>query len=168
MFFLLQNWKQVLPGDGKGGLALVVGGSGGERGRRMNIVQIMYTHVCKCKNDTCWNCCRNQGMGDGGEKGNSSMIYLVYCKNLFKCYNVPTPSTTIKEKLEKKDFYIHSYIGNTSIIYTFLTSFFYPPSLISGHYPLVWPVFHNIAYIYIGSIFHIWVRKCSLWLSEPG
>jgi hypothetical protein len=26
---------------------------GGERGRRMNMVQIMYTHVCKCKNDTC-------------------------------------------------------------------------------------------------------------------
>jgi hypothetical protein len=23
------------------------------KGRRMNIVQIMYTHVCKCKNDTC-------------------------------------------------------------------------------------------------------------------
>jgi hypothetical protein len=28
-------------------------GSGGERRRRMNMVQIMYTHVCKCKNDTC-------------------------------------------------------------------------------------------------------------------
>jgi hypothetical protein len=29
------------------------GGGGGERHRRMNVVQIMYKHVCKCKNDTC-------------------------------------------------------------------------------------------------------------------
>jgi hypothetical protein len=40
------------------------GGDGGERGRRMNTIQIMYTHVCKCKNDTCCNCFRNQGRGD--------------------------------------------------------------------------------------------------------
>jgi hypothetical protein len=25
----------------------------GKRGRRVNKVQIMYTHICKCKNDTC-------------------------------------------------------------------------------------------------------------------
>jgi hypothetical protein len=65
----------------------------------MNMVQIMYTHVCKCKNDTCWNCSRNRGQG--WKKivcvwgMNSSMIYLIYCKNLCKCYNVPSPSTTI-------------------------------------------------------------------------
>jgi hypothetical protein len=29
------------------------GGGGGERGRKMNRVQMMYSHVCKCKNDTC-------------------------------------------------------------------------------------------------------------------
>jgi hypothetical protein len=29
------------------------GAGGGERSRRMNMVQIMYTYVCKCKNDTC-------------------------------------------------------------------------------------------------------------------
>jgi hypothetical protein len=34
------------------GLAPVGGGGGGKRDRRMNTVQIMYTHVCKCKNDT--------------------------------------------------------------------------------------------------------------------
>jgi hypothetical protein len=28
-------------------------GGDGVRGRRMNVVQIMYTHVCKGKNDTC-------------------------------------------------------------------------------------------------------------------
>jgi hypothetical protein len=34
-------------------------GGGGKRGRRMNMIQITYTHVCKYKNDTCWNCSRN-------------------------------------------------------------------------------------------------------------
>jgi hypothetical protein len=28
---------------------------------------------------------------------NSSMIYLICCKNLCKCHNVPPPSTTIKK-----------------------------------------------------------------------
>jgi hypothetical protein len=38
--------EQVPPrgGEGKGGR---------ERGGRMNMVQIMCTHVCKCKNDPC-------------------------------------------------------------------------------------------------------------------
>jgi hypothetical protein len=35
-------------------------------------------------------------------------------------------------------------------------------------FPLVWSVFHNIGYYCIGSIFHIWEKTCSLWLSEPG
>jgi hypothetical protein len=53
----------------------------------------MYTHVCKYKNNTCWNCSRNQGRGEGVEKwrgGTSNMICLIHCKNLCKCYNVPT------------------------------------------------------------------------------
>jgi hypothetical protein len=29
---------------------------------------------------------------------NSSMIYLIYCKNFRKCHNIPSPSTTIKRK----------------------------------------------------------------------
>jgi hypothetical protein len=29
------------------------------------------------------------------------MIYLIRCKNLCKCYSVPTPSTTIKNSKEK-------------------------------------------------------------------
>jgi hypothetical protein len=29
------------------------GGGGRERGIKMNTVQIVYTHVCKSKNDTC-------------------------------------------------------------------------------------------------------------------
>jgi hypothetical protein len=36
----------VVDTSGKGKMA-------GKGGRRMNTVQIMCTHVCKCKNDTC-------------------------------------------------------------------------------------------------------------------
>jgi hypothetical protein len=49
MFFLLQNlttvgWNRFcLPHSPRGVLAWM--GGGGERGRRMNIMQIMYTHV---------------------------------------------------------------------------------------------------------------------------
>jgi hypothetical protein len=28
---------------------------------------------------------------------NSSVMYLIYCKNLCKCHNVPLPSTRIKK-----------------------------------------------------------------------
>jgi hypothetical protein len=34
---------------------------------------------------------------------NSSMIYLIHCKDLCKCHNVPPPITTIK----KKNLFIH-------------------------------------------------------------
>jgi hypothetical protein len=48
------------------------------------------------------------GIGEGGRKRrtvvevNSFMIYLIHCKKLYKCHNVPPPSTTIKEKKSKK------------------------------------------------------------------
>jgi hypothetical protein len=53
-FFLLQNWRtggwnRSCPG----GVATSVGGVGGKGSRRVNMVQKMCTHVCKCKNDTC-------------------------------------------------------------------------------------------------------------------
>jgi hypothetical protein len=38
------------------------------------------------------------GMGGGV---NSSMIYLIYCKSLYKCHNISLPSTTIKTIKEK-------------------------------------------------------------------
>jgi hypothetical protein len=59
------------------------------------------THVSKCKTETCWNHSRNQG-GVGWrrmvEKMNLCMRYLMHGKNLCKCHNVPSPSTTIKGK----------------------------------------------------------------------
>jgi hypothetical protein len=44
---------------------------------------------------------------------------------------------------------------NTSSIFAFLTSFFYCPSAI-GDLPIVWLVFHNIAGICFGPVFHMW------------
>jgi galactitol-specific phosphotransferase system IIB component len=44
------------------------------------------------------------GMGERGivEGVNSSMIYLMYCKNFCKSHNVPLTSTTIKKKEEER------------------------------------------------------------------
>jgi hypothetical protein len=36
------------------------------------------------------------GEKESSEEMNSSIIYLVHCKNLCKCHNVPPPRTTIK------------------------------------------------------------------------
>jgi hypothetical protein len=47
--------------------------------RRMNMVQILCTHVCKWKYDICWNYSRNGGVGikENGRGGHSSVIYLI-------------------------------------------------------------------------------------------
>jgi hypothetical protein len=37
-------------------------------------------------------------MGESTRGGNSSVIDLIQCMNLCKCYNVPIPSMTIKKK----------------------------------------------------------------------
>jgi hypothetical protein len=76
----------------------------GKRDRRMNMVQKMCTHVCKCKNNSCWNHSRNQGRRDKGEwvEGvNSSMKYLIHCKSFCKCPNESPTSTTIKNSSKK-------------------------------------------------------------------
>jgi hypothetical protein len=41
---------------------------------------------------------REGRMRERSEGGNSIMMYLIHCKNLCKCYNVPTPRTKKKEK----------------------------------------------------------------------
>jgi hypothetical protein len=77
----------------------------GKWGRRVNMVQTLCTHACKCENDTCWNYSRTWGQGGIKENGggvNSSMIYLIYCKNFCKWHNVPQPSITVKVKKKKK------------------------------------------------------------------
>jgi hypothetical protein len=44
----------------------------------MNMVQIMYTHVCKCKNDTCWNCSRNWEGGIKESSGGGELKYDIF------------------------------------------------------------------------------------------
>jgi hypothetical protein len=66
------------------------------------------THVYKRKKYTCWSHSRNEGRGNKGE----CIIYLIHCKNFYKCHNVPPPSTTIKKVIfqrEKKTFVHSSY-----------------------------------------------------------
>jgi hypothetical protein len=69
--------EQVLPSGGWGCWHWWEGERGGdrERGRRVNMVQRVYTHVCKYKNDTCQNCSRN---GEGGMKESSGGGKFMY------------------------------------------------------------------------------------------
>jgi hypothetical protein len=50
------------------------------------------------------------------EEVNSTMIYLIYCKNFFKCHNVSPLSTTIKKK-EPGEEYISILIGSSETLW---------------------------------------------------
>jgi hypothetical protein len=65
-----------------------------EMGRSMNILQIMYTHAYKCQMIPVGTVSGVRGweMKDSSGGMNSSMIYLIDCKNLCKYYSVPPPS----------------------------------------------------------------------------
>jgi hypothetical protein len=67
-FFHLQNG---ITGDKTGsawGVDTSTRGENAGRGcRRVNMVHILCTHICKWKNDTCFNYSRNGGMGDNRE-----------------------------------------------------------------------------------------------------
>jgi hypothetical protein len=56
-------------GPALGRLAPLVCWGGSEMWRRMNTVQILCTHVCKWKNDICWNYSRNGEVKENGGKG---------------------------------------------------------------------------------------------------
>jgi hypothetical protein len=56
---------------------------------------LTYTHVCKCKNDTYFNCSRNRWRRV--KEQYSCMIYLIYCKNLCIYSNVPTQHNNNKK-----------------------------------------------------------------------
>jgi hypothetical protein len=71
----------------------------GEWWRKVDMVQMLYTHVCKWKNNIYWKYSRNGGIGRWRrmlEWLNSSKINLIYYKNFCKCHNVPPPKTIIK------------------------------------------------------------------------
>jgi hypothetical protein len=93
-------------------------------------------------------------------------IYVLCPKLVQRLYFSPFYVRCLLMVISKGFKILHFYIGSTSTIFTFLTSFFYPPSLVSD-LCLVWPVFHNIACICIWSIFHKGEKTCGLWLSEP-
>jgi hypothetical protein len=68
------------------------------------MVQIMYIHVYKCKNDNLLKLFQESREGRrkrAVEEVNSNMIYLIHYKNSCKCYNVPPQSTTIILKNRK-------------------------------------------------------------------
>jgi hypothetical protein len=46
----------------------------GKIGRKVKTCSKMCTHVCKCKNDTCWNYSRK----GGGDEGEGLKKYIMY------------------------------------------------------------------------------------------
>jgi hypothetical protein len=81
LFFLVQSWRtgglnRSCP-VGEGGTS----GSGEEAGkgdRRGNMVQKCVHLYVKCKNDTCWNCFKNQGGGIKDRGGGSEFMYDIF------------------------------------------------------------------------------------------
>jgi hypothetical protein len=65
----------------------------------MNMMQKLCAHYVNAKMIAVET---TPGMGGGMirravEGVNSSMIYLIYCKNFYKCHDVPPPNATIKK-----------------------------------------------------------------------
>jgi hypothetical protein len=90
---VLWGWERVLAPVG-------VGGDGEERGKRMNMAQIMYIHYVNAKMipvETVPGIGGRRNEGEELEGVNSSMIYLIHCKNLCKSYTVSPSNTTIKK-----------------------------------------------------------------------
>jgi hypothetical protein len=95
-FFLLQNWRTWEQNRSYGGrwYQLGVGRRWGKG--RVNIMQILCTHVYKWENDTCWNYSRNRGRGNEGEWWRVVNSTMIYCKNFCKYHKIPLLSMTIK------------------------------------------------------------------------
>jgi hypothetical protein len=54
------------------------------------------------KNDSLWNCFTNRSQGrKENNRVNSSMIYLIYCRNFCKCHSIPHPIQHNNEKFRK-------------------------------------------------------------------
>jgi hypothetical protein len=110
MFSLLQNQstggQNMFCGGGSSGWHQWEGGGNRERGRKKNMVQIICTCVRKCKKchllkmfQESWEVGRKRAV----EGVNSSVICLIYYKNLCKCYNVHPPHTAIKKYKRTKN-----------------------------------------------------------------
>jgi hypothetical protein len=50
----------------------------GKEGRRVSMVQKMYTHACKCKNDTYCNYSMTQGWGIKESSGRGEFKYDIF------------------------------------------------------------------------------------------
>jgi hypothetical protein len=73
----------------------------------------------------------------------------------FHVYMYYNPSWFISSIfLHPNEFYVYSYIESTATIFTFLTSFFYPSSLVCD-LTLAWPVFHNIV-LFVSGLYFIY------------
>jgi hypothetical protein len=55
-------------------------------------------------------------MKEDGSGGEFVYVYLIHCKNLCKCHNVPRPITIIKEKV--KNIHNYTYINFAEVTFS--------------------------------------------------
>jgi hypothetical protein len=77
LFFSFTKWEQEVKQVLSGGWYQWEGEDVRKRCGRVNIVQILCTHVCKLKNETCWKYYRNGGRRDKGASDILSVCYFV-------------------------------------------------------------------------------------------
>jgi hypothetical protein len=95
-FFILQNQRTGGQNRSRRGSTSGRRQVAGKEGRRVNTVQILCTHVCKCKTDTSPEMGRVKESCGGGESKYG--IFGIHCKNFCKCHKIPPSSTSIKKK----------------------------------------------------------------------
>jgi hypothetical protein len=81
-----------------GGGLVQVGGE--KKYGRINMVQILCIQVCK-QDLNLFQECREGVIKEKDEWGEFKYGILIFCKNLYKCINVPPPSTTINKRQRK-------------------------------------------------------------------
>jgi hypothetical protein len=81
------------------------------------MVQRVYTHVCKYKNDTCQNCSRNgeKGMKESSERGKFMYDIRYIVRSLVNATIYPHQYNNNKIIKKRKYFAFHFYIKQSTI-----------------------------------------------------
>jgi hypothetical protein len=123
------------------------------------------SHICKWKKKENWHFCLFKIATQGVSLWHFH-VYMYYNQNWFISSTFLSTLVSFLQWFQQvSKLYTHSHTESTSTIFIFLTSFFYPPTLICD-LPLAWPVFHNIA-IFVLGLYSTYERKRDFWTFEP-
>jgi hypothetical protein len=101
----------------------------------------LFKNIFKWKNETCWNYFSNRGKEDK-EEWWGDIIYLIYCKNFYKCHNI-LPSTKLKKKFVCVCMYLNAHKNALNMQWTYMD----PSAIIFYHDCFTWePCFFFLEY----------------------